>query len=318
MLKGIPPILSPELLKVLCEMGHSDRIVIADGNFPAETMGKNAIVIRCDGHGVPELLDAILQVIPADTYVEKPIILMEKMECDKDLEIPVWETYKEIIANAVIKEDYKDPVPADFSLAAQKSEYKYNKNKEVYQLVSTVTDRNVYVQRHALVMEIINYLCDEEKYTYTLYPTVLGEENTLDGVETFLTKTKEGYCVQYASSLVLLLREAGIPARYVEGYIATGLYTNRDEDAVARYKATVRDSSAHAWVEVWYDGIGWVQIEATAVLEGSPTTVDGVEYVVGTYGTYNTFCISESSYISVENSGKTQFPAGLFTLEIAD
>ena len=45
MLKGIPKILSPELLKVLCEMGHSDRLVIADGNFPAESMGKDAIVI---------------------------------------------------------------------------------------------------------------------------------------------------------------------------------------------------------------------------------------------------------------------------------
>lgn len=64
MLKGIPKILSPELLKVLCEMGHSDRIVIADGNFPSESMGKDAIVIRCDGHGVPEILDAILQVFP--------------------------------------------------------------------------------------------------------------------------------------------------------------------------------------------------------------------------------------------------------------
>ena len=60
MLKGIPEILSPELLKVLCEMGHSDRLVIADGNFPVESMGKNAITIRCDGHGVPEILDAIL------------------------------------------------------------------------------------------------------------------------------------------------------------------------------------------------------------------------------------------------------------------
>ena len=49
MLKGIPKILSPELLKVLCEMGHSDRLVISDGNFPAESMGKDAIVIRCDG-----------------------------------------------------------------------------------------------------------------------------------------------------------------------------------------------------------------------------------------------------------------------------
>ena len=67
MLKGIPKILSPELLKVLCEMGHSDRLVISDGNFPAESMGKDAIVIRCDGHGVPELLDAILEVFPLDS-----------------------------------------------------------------------------------------------------------------------------------------------------------------------------------------------------------------------------------------------------------
>ena len=77
MLKGIPEILSPQLLKVLCEMGHSDRIVIEDGNFPVESMGKNAVVVRCDGHGVPELLDAILTVIPLDSYVEKPVTLME-------------------------------------------------------------------------------------------------------------------------------------------------------------------------------------------------------------------------------------------------
>ena len=82
MLKGIPKILSPELLMVLAEMGHSDRIVIADGNFPAESMGKDSIVIRCDGHGVPEILDAILQVFPLDTYVEKPVNLMQLMPND--------------------------------------------------------------------------------------------------------------------------------------------------------------------------------------------------------------------------------------------
>lgn len=97
MLKGIPKILSPELLKVLCEMGHSDRLVISDGNFPAESMGKDAIVIRCDGHGVPELLDAILQVFPLDTYVDKPVNLMEVMPGD-DVETPIWDTYKEIIS----------------------------------------------------------------------------------------------------------------------------------------------------------------------------------------------------------------------------
>lgn len=97
MLKGIPKILSPELLKVLCEMGHSDRVVIGDGNFPAQSMGKNAVVIRCDGHGVPELLDAILQVFPLDTYVEHPVNLMEVMAGDT-VETPIWDTYGEIVA----------------------------------------------------------------------------------------------------------------------------------------------------------------------------------------------------------------------------
>ena len=79
MLKNIPPIISPELLKVLCEMGHGDRLVIGDGNFPSASMGKNAKVIRMDGHNVPEVLDAILQLFPLDCYVEKPVSLMEVM-----------------------------------------------------------------------------------------------------------------------------------------------------------------------------------------------------------------------------------------------
>lgn len=97
MLKGIPKILSPELLKVLCEMGHSDRLVIADGNSPSESMGKNAKVIRCDGHGVPELLEAILTVFPLDTYVENPVSLMQVMPGD-NVETPIWDEYKEIIS----------------------------------------------------------------------------------------------------------------------------------------------------------------------------------------------------------------------------
>lgn len=96
MLKNIPPILSPELLKVLCEMGHGDRLIIGDGNFPAQSMGKDAIVIRMDGHNVPELLDAILQVFPLDTYVEKPVGLMEVVKGDT-VATPIWDTYQEIV-----------------------------------------------------------------------------------------------------------------------------------------------------------------------------------------------------------------------------
>jgi L-fucose mutarotase len=97
MLKGIPAIISPELLKVLCEMGHGDTLVIADGNFPAESVGKNAIVIRCDGHGVPELLDAILQLFPLDSYVKHPVKLMEVVPGDQ-VETPIWDTFIKTIS----------------------------------------------------------------------------------------------------------------------------------------------------------------------------------------------------------------------------
>lgn len=77
-------------------MGHGDTIVLADGNFPAASMGKDAIVIRCDGHGVPELLDGILQVFPLDTYVEKPVTLMEVVPGDP-VETPIWNEFEHII-----------------------------------------------------------------------------------------------------------------------------------------------------------------------------------------------------------------------------
>lgn len=97
MLKGIPKILSPELLKILCEMGHSDTLVLADGNFPGESIGKNAKVVRCDGHGIPALLEAILKLFPLDSYVEHPVHLMEVMPGDP-VKTPIWDTYKAIIA----------------------------------------------------------------------------------------------------------------------------------------------------------------------------------------------------------------------------
>lgn len=97
MLKNIPPILSPELLRVLCEMGHGDEIVIGDGNFPAERVGADAIVIRADGHGVPELLDAVLQVLPLDQYSRRPVALMEVVPGDPPSPA-IWDTYRALLA----------------------------------------------------------------------------------------------------------------------------------------------------------------------------------------------------------------------------
>ncbi len=92
MLKNIPKIVSPELLKVLCEMGHGDEIVIADGNFPSETYGKR--VIRADGLGGKELLDAVLTLIPLDTNVASNYMLMSTSEGEPTP--PIWEEYEKI------------------------------------------------------------------------------------------------------------------------------------------------------------------------------------------------------------------------------
>jgi L-fucose mutarotase len=94
MLKGIPAILSPELLKILMEMGHGDEIVISDGNFPAAAIAQR--LVRCDGHGVPETLDAVLKFLPLDSYVQAPVALMQVLPGDK-VETPIWEVYRDIV-----------------------------------------------------------------------------------------------------------------------------------------------------------------------------------------------------------------------------
>lgn len=96
MLKGIPSILSPELLKILMEMGHGDTIAIGDGNFPHASIAKNSILVRLDGHGAAEVLDAILTLFPLDTYVDAPVSLMEVVPGD-NVETPIWDEFAQIV-----------------------------------------------------------------------------------------------------------------------------------------------------------------------------------------------------------------------------
>ena len=94
MLKAIPSIISPDLMKTLLEMGHGDEIVLADGNFPAASNAQR--LIRADGHNVPELLEAILKIFPLDIYVEKPVALMAVVSGD-DTKPTIWKEYRKMI-----------------------------------------------------------------------------------------------------------------------------------------------------------------------------------------------------------------------------
>ena len=93
MLKGIPAIIPPELMKILMEMGHGDELLICDGNYPK--FGCPERCVRMDGHGIPEILDAILKFFPLDPYVENPTILMAVLPGDP-YKPEIWDTYREI------------------------------------------------------------------------------------------------------------------------------------------------------------------------------------------------------------------------------
>lgn len=103
MLKGIPQIISPELLKVLMEMGHGDELVIGDGNFPAASTAKraNAALVRCDGQNVGEILRAVLRLFPLDQYAEgegnAAVMAVVEQDREKIGRPPCWAQYETII-----------------------------------------------------------------------------------------------------------------------------------------------------------------------------------------------------------------------------
>ena len=97
MLKEIPSFLPPELLKILMEMGHGDTLVIGDGNFPGASVAERSRLVRCDGCGTAKVLDAILGLMPLDTFIPAPVGLMEVVPGD-DYTPVIWEEYKDIIA----------------------------------------------------------------------------------------------------------------------------------------------------------------------------------------------------------------------------
>ena len=92
MLKKIPTCLSPELVKAMMEMGHGDRILIADGNYPAKSNNPN--VVRADGHQIIPLLEAILELLPLDADVDHPVTLMDN---NSEVEPPVWNEYRRVV-----------------------------------------------------------------------------------------------------------------------------------------------------------------------------------------------------------------------------
>ncbi len=125
MLKGIPSILSPELFKIMMEMGHGDEFVLADANFPAASHARR--LVRCDGHGVPELLDAILTFFPLDAYAEHSVVLMAVVPGDPVKPV-IWDEYR-----AIVKKHAPDAAGPAF---VERFAF-YERAKQAYAVVAT-------------------------------------------------------------------------------------------------------------------------------------------------------------------------------------
>lgn len=122
MLKGISPVISPELLKVLSEMGHGDEIVFGDGNFPSGSHAKR--LIRADGNTITALLEAIMPLFPLDYTVEWSAVTSQYRVSEPE----VWERYRKILVS--------DPEGSKPFLVLPKAEF-YKRASESYCVVAT-------------------------------------------------------------------------------------------------------------------------------------------------------------------------------------
>ena len=134
MLKGIPKVISPEFMKILMEMGHGDEICFADANFPATSNAQR--LIRCDGHTVCELLEAVLEFFPLDVFVEKPCAVTQPARAEDDIP-DIWEEYQKIIVKKDFSGAFKpmEKITDSFDLV-ERNEF-YKRTQKCYAVVAT-------------------------------------------------------------------------------------------------------------------------------------------------------------------------------------
>ena len=130
MLKGIPAVISPELLKVLAEMGHGDTIVIADAHFASSALAGRGKLVRSDGHNAAKMVDAILQLMPLDGWAEHPVIALGVSDGNGGL--MVGNAVQEILA--VVEQH--DSRAAETSLTVERFDF-YDLARQAYAVLAT-------------------------------------------------------------------------------------------------------------------------------------------------------------------------------------
>ncbi|NLZ36942.1 MAG: transglutaminase domain-containing protein [Clostridiales bacterium] len=188
----------------------------------------------------------------------------------KNIDIPA--DYEDFVRSTYLgKVENKAVIDACYKVIANLKE-EYPEEMAEVEVEPGVYDRGILYQvlPYETVRAVIDYL--SENNTYTLSPAV-PKNRAKDAVSIFLEDTHEGYCVQFATTSALMLRVLGFPTRYCEGYIVTDFErndmssaaaeSNKKKGIVNRYSASIRDWDAHAWIECYISGRGWMQFETT-------------------------------------------------------
>lgn len=167
--------------------------------------------------------------------------------------------YKSKVLNYSVNSKSLSHVTLDKPLQHFYNKLTVSNNQKSYQLAQQI--KNNSVNADEFFNQLLSYFSQNE-FSYTLTPTPMRGENTLDQ---FMFNNKRGFCGHYASAAAFIFRSAGIPARVVSGYLGGELNKNSDYISVRQY-------DAHAWVEV-YTGAGWKIFDATAVV--APERLNG-------------------------------------------
>lgn len=133
MLKGINKIFTGDLLKILCDMGHGDELVIVDANFPAETMGKR--VIKLPGSEGTEILEAVLELFPLDHILSEPVVLLDMEPKDRKtgMEAPeIWKDFQNIV---------NKKAGSTANIGRMSRQEFYNRSKQAYAIIQTGEER---------------------------------------------------------------------------------------------------------------------------------------------------------------------------------
>ena len=167
-----------------------------------------------------------------------------------------WEVWYE----DYVKDNYLE-VPKGMKQVEKVAEEIRNWEKNFF----SISDRDsVNFDRLNKAYQVADWMRKNTAYSLELSDLPKGS----DPVEYFLGTSRQGYCMHYASASVMILRELGVPARYVSGYVAGNYW---QDGTTMKYEAVVKDSAAHAWIEIYLEGFGWIPVEVTAGYSVSPT-----------------------------------------------